>query len=206
MWIIFIILLWCFLSFWILTTSFDCMEKISGYSQNSLFFYSTEENNKGLERHRVSKNWIFNFGRSTLLNRMGHVSGRTQTCSPAWAPQLSMLTVVLQTITLSSSARLSANWLLLVVGHITICKTWKLHKWILMNSAGMRGVLDHITSHTVLYPVHQLVGPAAIQQSSDGWKWVKNNGLWMSVDIILQDQWNRAEQWRCGGDIEKGRC
>jgi len=64
-----------------------------------------------------------------------------------------------------------------------------------MNSAGMRPrVLDHITSHTVLDPVHQLVGPAAIQQSSDGWKWVKNNGLWVSVNVILQDQRNGAEQ------------
>lgn len=61
---------------------------------------------------------------------------------------------------------------------------------------GRRGVLDHSTSHAVLYPVHQLVGLAAVQQSSDGWKWVKNDGLWVSVNIILQDQWNRFEQGR----------
>lgn len=44
------------------------------------FFYSTEESNKGLERHRVNKNSSFHFGRTTLINRMGYVAGRAQTC------------------------------------------------------------------------------------------------------------------------------
>lgn len=40
--------------------------------------------------------------------------------------------------------------------------------------------------HTALYPVDELVGLAAVQQGPDGWKRVQDNGLGMSINIVLK--------------------
>lgn len=46
--------------------------------------------------------------------------------------------------------------------------------------------MKHPTLHTALYPVDELVGLAAVQQSPDGWKRIQDNGLRVGVNIILK--------------------
>ena len=46
--------------------------------------------------------------------------------------------------------------------------------------------VKQLTLHTALYPVDELVGLAAVQQSSDGWKGVQNNGLRVGINVFLK--------------------
>lgn len=46
--------------------------------------------------------------------------------------------------------------------------------------------MKHPTLHTALYPVDELVGLAAVQQSPDGWKRIQDNGLRVGVNIVLK--------------------
>ncbi len=46
----------------------------------------------------------------------------------------------------------------------------------------------HLTLHTALYPVDELVGLAAIQESPDGWKWVQDDGLRVGVNVVLKQR------------------
>lgn len=43
-----------------------------------------------------------------------------------------------------------------------------------------------ITLHTALYPVDQLVGLAAVQQGSDSWQRVQDDGLRVGIDVVLK--------------------
>lgn len=46
--------------------------------------------------------------------------------------------------------------------------------------------LKGLTLHTDLYPVDELIGLAAVQQCSDGWQRVQNDGLRMGIDVVLK--------------------
>lgn len=46
--------------------------------------------------------------------------------------------------------------------------------------------IKHLTLHTTLYPVDQLVGLAAVQQSPDGRKGVQDDGLRVGVNVVLK--------------------
>lgn len=45
---------------------------------------------------------------------------------------------------------------------------------------------ERLTFHTALYPVDELVGLAAVQQSPDGWKGVQDDGLRVGVNVVLK--------------------
>lgn len=42
-----------------------------------------------------------------------------------------------------------------------------------------------LTFHTALYPVDELVGLAAVEQSSDGGQGVQDDGLRMGINVVL---------------------
>lgn len=42
-----------------------------------------------------------------------------------------------------------------------------------------------LTFHTTLYPVDELVGPAAVEQSSDGGEGVQDDGLRVGINVVL---------------------
>lgn len=42
-----------------------------------------------------------------------------------------------------------------------------------------------LTFHTALYPVDELVGLAAVEQSSDGGEGVQDDGLRMGINVVL---------------------
>lgn len=46
--------------------------------------------------------------------------------------------------------------------------------------------MEHLTLHTALYPVDELVGLAAVQQGSDGWKGVQDDGLGVGINVVLK--------------------
>lgn len=43
----------------------------------------------------------------------------------------------------------------------------------------------NLTFHTALYPVDELVGLAAVEQSSDGREGVQDDGLRVGVNVVL---------------------
>lgn len=43
----------------------------------------------------------------------------------------------------------------------------------------------NLTFHTALYPVDELVGLAAVEQSSDGGEGVQDDGLGVGINVVL---------------------
>ena len=60
--------------------------------------------------------------------------------------------------------------------------SWDSYLKIDMHKCDMKG----LTLHTALYPVDELVGLAAVQQSSDGWQRVQDNGLRVGINVVLK--------------------
>lgn len=51
----------------------------------------------------------------------------------------------------------------------------------------MQPISGDLTLHTLFYSVDELVGLAAVQQGSDGWERVQDDGLRVCIDVVLKN-------------------